>query len=147
MLEDDDPTLRLMCRSWLTESNSSFLKILDPILTEFINNYKVYRSLTGQIFFLSDYNPKLIIANFKKLRNIVQNTQNEFIEYVLKTKLSNNVSQEFFEHFGAQIKNYTKDIDVKYRNEKYILSIVIITLQFITGQAVESMSNTLFQET
>jgi len=74
ILDDDDPTLRLACRSWLTESKSSFLRILDPILNEFLDNNRVYRSFSGQIFFLESYEPKVGIENFKKLRNIILNT-------------------------------------------------------------------------
>ena len=74
ILDDKDPTLRLACRSWLTESKSSFLRILDPILNEFLDNNHVFRSFTGQTFFLESYEPKVMIVNFNKLRNIILNT-------------------------------------------------------------------------
>ena len=47
ILDDDDPTLRLSCRSWLTESQSSFHRILDPILNEFLGTDGVFKSFTG----------------------------------------------------------------------------------------------------
>jgi hypothetical protein len=37
-LEDTDPTLRLSCRSWLSQSNRYFNRILDPLIEEFIQN-------------------------------------------------------------------------------------------------------------
>ena len=85
ILDDEDPTLRLSCRSWLSESKASFLRILDPILNEFMNNNNVYRSFTGQVFFLENYEPKIVTENFAKLRNIILNTQSEFIEYIVTT--------------------------------------------------------------
>jgi len=47
ILEDQDPTMRLSCRSWLSESKSAYLRILDPLLTEFIDNNKIFVSFTG----------------------------------------------------------------------------------------------------
>jgi hypothetical protein len=37
-LEDPDPTLRLSCRSWLSQQSRIFCRILDPLIEEFIKN-------------------------------------------------------------------------------------------------------------
>ena len=37
ILRDNDPTLRLACRSWLQESKTAYSRILDPVLVEFMN--------------------------------------------------------------------------------------------------------------
>ena len=37
-LEDPDPTLRLSCRSWLSESSGKYNRIIDPLIEEFIKN-------------------------------------------------------------------------------------------------------------
>ena len=37
ILRDNDPTLRLACRSWLQESKTAYSRILDPVLNEFMN--------------------------------------------------------------------------------------------------------------
>lgn len=46
-LEDPDPTLRLSCRSWLSQ-NRQFNRILDPIIEEFIkySNFKIINNNT-----------------------------------------------------------------------------------------------------
>jgi hypothetical protein len=36
ILEDNDPTLRLSCKSWLSESKANYRRILDPLLEEFL---------------------------------------------------------------------------------------------------------------
>lgn len=36
ILEDNDPTLRLSCKSWLSESKNFYRRILDPLLEEFL---------------------------------------------------------------------------------------------------------------
>lgn len=48
-----------------------------------MENNKVFKSFSGQIFFLENYEPKVVIENFGKLRNIILNTQSEFIEYIV----------------------------------------------------------------
>jgi len=36
ILEDTDPTLRLSCRGWLSDSKQHYRRILDPLLEEFL---------------------------------------------------------------------------------------------------------------
>ena len=35
-LEDPDPTLRLSCKSWLSQSSKQYNRIIDPLIEEFI---------------------------------------------------------------------------------------------------------------
>ena len=74
ILDDNDPTLRLQCKSWLQESKQYYRRILDPLLEEFLANSKVFVTLTGQIFFFDSYETKIVIQNFGKMRNIILNT-------------------------------------------------------------------------
>jgi hypothetical protein len=99
ILDDDDPTLRLSCRSWLSESKATFQRILDPILDEFMENNKVFKSFSGQIFFLENYVPKIVIENFGKLRNIILNTQSEFIYYIVTNSISDDILIPFHRQF------------------------------------------------
>jgi hypothetical protein len=36
ILEDNDPTLRLSCKRWLSESRQYYRRILDPLIEEFL---------------------------------------------------------------------------------------------------------------
>jgi hypothetical protein len=83
ILEDNDPTLRLSCKSWLSESKQFYRRILDPLIQEFLYNSKVFVTFTGQIFFYEPYESKIVIQNFSKLRNIILNTQEEMIYYIM----------------------------------------------------------------
>jgi hypothetical protein len=73
-LEQNDPTLRLSCKSWLSESKNYYDRILDPLIEEFLQNSKVFVSFTKQIFFYDQYDTKIVSENFGKLRNIILNT-------------------------------------------------------------------------
>lgn len=83
ILEDNDPTLRLSCKSWLSESKQFYRRILDPLIEEFLSNSKVYVTCSGQIFFYETYDTQIVIENFGKLRNIRLNTQEEMIIYMM----------------------------------------------------------------
>lgn len=61
ILEDNDPTLRLSCKSWLSESKQFYRRILDPLIEEFLANFKVYATYSGQIFFYQDYDTQTVI--------------------------------------------------------------------------------------
>ena len=74
LLEDNDSTMRLACRSWLSESKTAYQRILDPLLMEFMENNKVFESFSGQLFFMEGYETATVIDNFTKLRNVILNT-------------------------------------------------------------------------
>ena len=99
----------MSCRSWLTESQSFFLGILDPLLNEFMDNNQFFKSFTGQVFFLEEnYVPKNVINNFRKLRNIILNTQSEFIQYIVEEEISEHINTDFQKQFDHIEKNYSK---------------------------------------
>ena len=91
ILEDRDPTLRLKCRSWLQESKTHFLRILDPLLREFMDNNGMYRSGSGQLFYMQNYETDIIIENFSKMRNIILTTADQFSNYVVTTTCSDYI--------------------------------------------------------
>jgi hypothetical protein len=87
-----------------------------------------------------------VINNFEKLRNIILNTQSEFIEYIVSNQISPYIAKPFNEQF-THVAVANEHLGLRYCTGKYIQSIVYLTLQFITGQAVESLSSQLYIET
>jgi hypothetical protein len=73
ILRDNDPTHRLSCRSWLSESKLAYSRILDPLLIEFMNETKLNKDNVGHLFFIEDYNTDFVTDNFDKLRDIILN--------------------------------------------------------------------------
>jgi hypothetical protein len=138
-LEQNDPTLRLSCKSWLSDSKNHYNRILDPLLEEFIDNSKVFISFTKQIFFYESYDTKIVSENFGKLRNIILNTQEDMIIYMIKTIGTDYIRNSFYEKLSWMLpKTFNK------HDHNYLYLIVNITLQFIMGQAVESINNDLY---
>jgi len=81
-LEDPDPTLRLSCRSWLSQSKM-YNRILDPIIEEFIKNSNFRISSDDSVFIDGEFETQYVIENFGKLRNIILNAQDELVEYMI----------------------------------------------------------------
>ena len=74
ILEDKDPTLRPSARSWLQDPKSDYPRIIDPLIREFMSNNKMFRSITGQLFYEAEFNAEYVKENFAKLRNIILTT-------------------------------------------------------------------------
>lgn len=127
-LEQNDPTLRLSCRSWLSESKHFYNRILDPLLEEFLQNSKVFVTFTKQIFFYDMYDTKIVSENFGKLRNIILNTQDEMIKYMIANYTSDFVQRDFLLMFDWMLPKHNRP-----KQHKYLEIIVFITLQFIMG--------------
>jgi len=70
------------------------MRILDPILEEFMQNSKIYVTLSGQVFFYSNYETQIIIENFGKLRNIIFNSKDEMINYMIFNPVTDSILRE-----------------------------------------------------
>jgi len=154
ILEDKDPTLRLSARSWLQDSKSDFSLIIDPLLKEFMSNNKMFRSFTGQLFYVEKYNANYVKENFTKLRNIILTTQEDFVKYICLNNYSDYIKDEFGKvvrtidgvETGEEGSHRPAEVHQDF-SERYIVGIVYLTLQFIMGQYVECMDEELYQET
>lgn len=74
-LEHTDPTLRLSCRSWLSQNNKQYNRILDPLIEEFILNSKfTQKPNSDNVYIEQKFETQYVIENFGKLRNIILNT-------------------------------------------------------------------------
>ena len=51
----------------------------------------MYRSGSGQLFYVSNYDADIVIENFSKMRNIILTTQDQFSYYVVTTPCSDYI--------------------------------------------------------
>lgn len=127
-LEQNDPTLRLSCKSWLSECKNFYNRILDPLIEEFLQNSKVFVSFTKQIFFYDQYDTKIVSENFGKLRNIILNTQDEMNMYMISNYVSGHIQRDFNEMFEWMLSSTRPHGTSRSYNHKYLDMIVYITL-------------------
>jgi hypothetical protein len=88
------------------------------------------------MFFPTVYETRRIIGAFGKFRSILLNTQDELVQYMINNKVSKRVNEGFKNEFSY----------INVQNNDYLHMIVHITMKFIKGQAVESMSTKFYNE-
>ena len=68
---------------------------------------------------MEGYETNIIIENFGKLRNIILNTQDELIKYIVTTKLSSFIQMIFLNDYKFLKGNKSK-IELVHSEGKYI---------------------------
>lgn len=100
-LEDPDPTLRLTCRSWLSQSKQ-YNRMLDPIIEEFLKNSSFKINQNKLVIIEGDFETQYVIQNFGKLRNIILNTQDDIIEYMIPRNCQHHILALYHQKFNPQ---------------------------------------------
>lgn len=105
-LESADPTLRLSCRSWLSQS-LQINRILDPIIFEFFSLSNFKKSENQSVTVRGKLDAPNVIENFAKLR-LIMNTQDrasgmqeqaqsfDIIDYIIAKPLNDGALLEEF---------------------------------------------------
>ena len=127
-LEDKNPTLRHLSKTWLNQANQNFSKIIDPILMELINNEILFTSKSNEgkieeTEFLDEFDTSKILDAFNKLKNIIINSQ------IMPFFLNTCVNQEIFDSI-----KFSKYNDLKM---SYLQTIICIVLHFTRTKAKE----------
>jgi len=79
-LEDKNPLLRHLSKSWLNQNNKHFDKIVDPLLSVLLHDYSNFKKVENKIIFEKEYESGRIIDAFSKLKNIILNSG--LMEYI-----------------------------------------------------------------
>ena len=125
-LDDDNPLLRHLSKSWLNQANQQFQKILDPIYNILLNDKISLQNNNNQIIVDKEYNTIEIRKCFRRLKNIILNTS--VMEFLKETK----VPQEIL-----SCKNMDKLCTTDFT---YLALLIGITLRFTQGKCQDSLS-------
>ena len=140
-LEHEHPLIRHLSKSWLSEAKNQFRKIIDPLLKVLLDKEtKWYISFQKQLFFTREYDNRRIIEAFRKLKNIIINVPEIAIGFFIKEKISQNLLE--MDELGKELKNVTKTITLEF----YLELLVTISLRFIQGKFIESVSEQFYRE-
>ena len=116
-LEDKNPLLRHLSKSWLNQSNKHFDKIVDPLLSVLLYDYSSFKKIDNKIYFEKEYESGRIIDAFSKLKNIILNSP-------LMNYFKTNV-------VGANLLIKDKIKNIKTKSSTYLSLLISITLSFI----------------
>ena len=131
-LDDDNPLLRHLSKSWLNQAHQKFQKILDPIYNELLDNRINMKSNDKIIEIDKEYNTVEIRKSFRRLKNIILNSS--IMEFLTKTK----VSQEILSQDNLN-KLCTTDFT-------YLGLLIGVTLRFSQGKCIDSLSKEFKRE-
>ena len=124
-LEDKNPTLRHLSKTWLNQANQNFSRIIDPILIELLNNEILFISKNGdkmeETEFLEEFDTSKILEAFNKLKNIIINSQ------IMPFFLEKEINQEIF-----KMIKFSKYNDLKMN---YLQTIICILLHYTRTKA------------
>ena len=126
-LEDKNPLLRHLSKSWLNQNNYHFDKILDPLLSVLLHNYSNFTKIENKIIFEKEYESGRIIDAFSKLKNIILNSR--LMEYIENNIVTANLL----------IKDKIKNI--KTKSSTYLSLIISITLSYIRCQPSKKINS------
>ena len=131
-LDDDNPLLRHLSKSWLNQAYQKFEKILDPIYNILLNDEINITTNNEQILIEKEYNGVEIRKSFRRLKNIILNSS--LMGFLAVTK----VSQEIL-----SLNNLQKLCNTDFN---YLGLLIGISLRFTQGKCVESLSKEFKRE-
>ena len=128
-LDDDNPLLRHLSKSWLNQAYQQFEKILDPIYKILFDNNINTKGENDQILIEKEYNCVEIRRAFRRLKNIILNSS--VMEFLTKT----NVTEKSF-----LAKKLCTTIST------YLGLLIGISLRFTQGECEDSLSKEFKRE-
>ena len=140
-LEHEHPLIRHLSKSWLSDAKNQFRKIIDPLLKVLLDREtKWYISFQKQLYFTQEYDNRRIIEAFRKLKNIIINVPEIAIGFFVEEKISQILLD--MDEIGKELRSVTKTITMEY----YLELLVTISLRFIQGKFIESVSQQFYRE-
>ena len=131
-LDDDNPLLRHLSKSWLNQAYQQFQKILNPIYNILLDDKICMKTNNEQILIEKEYNTVEIRKSFRRLKNIILNST--VMEFLTKTK----VGQEIL-----SLNNLNKICTTDF---SYLGLLIGLTLRFTQGKCVDSLSREFIRE-
>ena len=131
-LEDKNPLLRHLSKSWLNQNNKHFDKIVDPLLSVLLNDYSYFKKIDNKIYFEKEYESSGIIDAFSKLKNIILNSP-------LMNYLKKNV-------VGANLLIKDKIKNIKTKSSTYLSLLISITLSFVRCKSSKNLNQNFENE-
>lgn len=130
-LDHEHPLLRHLSKSWLSQSISSFSKILDPLIKVLLDkDTSWFISPQKKLYFAKEYDNRRIIEAFRKLKNIIINLSELAINFFLNTTVTPSLLE--LDEIGKEISSYSRSISI----EHYLELMVSISLRFIQGKVI-----------
>ena len=125
-LDDENPLLRHLSKSWLNQAYQQFQKILDPIYNILLDDQiSIVTNDKDKIIIDKEYNTIEIRKAFRRLKNIILNSS--VMDFLKKTKAPQEILSK---------KNLGKLSTTEFT---YLALLIGVTLRFTQGKCIESL--------
>ena len=128
-LDDDNPLLRHLSKSWLNQAYQHFEKILDPIYNILFDDNISTKGQNDQILIEKEYNCVEIRKSFRRLKNMILNSS--VLEFLTKMKVTQK---------SLISKKLCTTIPT------YLGLLIGISLRFSQGECIDSLSKEFKRE-
>ena len=127
-LDNKNPLLRHLSKTWLNQVNQRFSKILEPIIGIFLGEDINLLYEKDQYYFEKEYNTVKILEAFSKLKNIILNSQ--IISFLCNEKVK-----------SINNKNLSKIGNPSLAKLNYLGLFISIALRFTQAKCKDSSNN------
>ena len=127
-LDDKNPLLRHLSKTWLNQVNQKFNKILDPIIDIFLSKDINILFNNNQVYFEKKYNTTKILDAFSKLKNIILNSP--VTSFLIDKKEMN-----------YNIHNFSKIGSPTLTISNYLCLLISISLRFTQAKCKDTLDN------
>ena len=127
-LDNKNPLLRHLSKTWLNQVNQKFSKILDPIIGVFLSDEINLQFEGGEIYFEKEYDTAKILDAFSKLKNIILNSP--IISFLMDEKALNKENLKL-EKIGNPI----------LATINYLCLLICIALRFTQAKCKDNVSS------
>ncbi|KAL4450958.1 hypothetical protein ABPG74_021280 [Tetrahymena malaccensis] len=135
-LQDDNPLIRYTSRSWLIDNLSYLSRILDPLISDILDEYKqadYFLTNNKKVLFKNEYNQDKVQNLYKQIKSIVSILREKFVLYCFSQTISFKIQQQI-----AQIHNMVSQFD--FNTSSYLEIIIFLSLKLMQGQTSNSFS-------
>ena len=135
-LDDQNPLLRHLSKSWLDQSTKQFRKIIDPILEVLLDESIIINENNDKVFYIEkEYDTKKIMDSFRKLKNIILNSP------IMDFFIENKPNIEIINIFNKK-KNYCLDkLEITYLH-----ILISISIKFTQVKSKDDLNESFKKE-
>ena len=134
-LDDQNPLLRHLSKSWLDQSTKQFKKIIDPILGVLLDESIIINENEKGFYIEKEYDTKKILDSFRKLKSLILNSP------IMQFLVSNKPNEEILSIFNKK-NNYRLDqLEITYLH-----ILISISLKFTQGKSKDDLSESFKKE-
>ena len=134
-LDDQNPLLRHLSKSWLDESTKQFKKIIDPILLVLLDQNIIINEYKQDFYIEKEYDTKKIMDSFHKLKSLILNSS------IMQFLVINKPNEEILFMFKKK-NNYRLEL----LEMTYLHILISISLKFTQGKSKDELNESFKKE-